>query len=275
MTSTAAGEVIFGSSSEPTIFRAPAGTTIAEPWIHLKSEESSSGVLADTASNILWVCVQIPNGQPQAAASSGRPPPSHSVLRAFNLRSGQVRGSFPLPGATSLCNDITIARDRTVYITDTPNGRVLRLKSRAGQLEIWLEKAELKGADGITFLADRLYVNNVQTGQIYRIPIAGNGDAGDPVQIQLSQALKGPDGMRSAGDKMYVAENGAGRVSELTIEGDQARVRVIKDGYQAPTAVSPTGNTLWVGESKFNYRRDPELRGQDPGPFKAYALPLP
>jgi hypothetical protein len=50
---------------------------------------------------------------------------------------------------------------------------------------------------------------------------------------------------------------------------------VIKDGYQAPTAVSPTGNTLWVGESKFNYRRDPELRGQDPGPFKAYALPLP
>jgi sugar lactone lactonase YvrE len=179
-----------------------------------------------------------------------------------------------LPGETSTCNDITIARDRTVYITDTPNGRVLRLKRRAKTLENWLEKPELKGADGITFLEDTLYVNNVQTGQIYRIPIAGNGDAGDPVQIQISQALKGPDGMRSAGDKMYVAENGAGRVSELTIEGDQATVRVIKDGYQSPTAVSPTGNTLWVGESKITYQFDPELRGKDPGPFKAYALPL-
>jgi hypothetical protein len=71
---------------------------------------------------------------------------------------------------------------------------------------------------------------------------------------------------------MYVAENRGGQVSELMFNGDTASVTVLKTGYQSPTAVSPTGDTLWIGESKFNYRRDPTLG--DPNPFKAYAIAL-
>jgi hypothetical protein len=41
-----------------------------------------------------------------------------------------------------------------------------------------------------------------------------------------------------------------------------------------PTAVSPTGSVLWVGESKLNYLFDAKLHGRDPGPFRAYALAL-
>jgi sugar lactone lactonase YvrE len=197
------------------------------------------------------------------------------VLRAFNLRTGQVRASYPLPGETSLCNDISIAPNRAVFVSDTQNGRVLQLDRKAGKLAIWLEDPSLKGIDGLTFLGATLYVNNVQTGHIYRLPISTAGHAGAPVDITLSQPLQGPDGMRAANGRIFVAENRAGRISELTIDGDRATVRVIKDGYQMPTAVSPTGGVLWVGEAKLNYLFDPKLRGQDPGPFKAYALPLP
>ena len=276
ITSTAAGEVILGSLSQPVIFRAPAGSTTAEPWIHLKDDghDSTLGVLADAASNTLWACVRIPNPPAPGAAPARGLPPSHSVLRAFNLRTGQERASYRLPGETSLCNDISIAPDRTVFVSDTPNGRVLRLDRRAGKLDIWLEDSHLTGIDGLTFLGPALYVNNVQTGHIYRLPMGPDGKAGAPVDISLSQPLQGPDGMRAANGRIYVAENRAGRISELTISGDQASVRVIKDGYQMPTAVSPTGGTLWVGEAKLNYLFDAKLRGQDPGPFRAYALPL-
>ena len=279
ITSTAAGEVILGSMGQPVIFRAVAGSSTAEPWIHLDDRHDTTlGVLADTSSNTLWACVRMTNPpsdtQAPGPARAG-PAPSHSVLRAFDLKSGQVRASYALPGATSLCNDIAIAPDRTVYISDTTNARVLRLDRRAGKLTLWLEdRAHLAGIDGLTFLGPTLYVNNVQTGHLYRIPMNAAGEAGSPVDIALSQPLQGPDGMRAANGRIYVAENRAGRIAELTIAGDQASTRVIKEGYQMPTAVSPTGGVLWVGESKLNYLFDAKLHGQDPGPFRAYALAL-
>ncbi len=152
---------------------------------------------------------------------------------------------------------------------------MLRLDRKAGKLDVWLEDSHLVGIDGLTFLGSALYVNDVQTGHIFRLPVDPDGKAGAPVDITLSQPLQGPDGMRAAHGKIYVAENRAGRISELSIDGDHATVRVIKDGYQMPTSVSPVGDVLWVGEAKLNYLFDAKLRGQDPGPFKAYALALP
>ncbi|MGH8206492.1 MAG: SMP-30/gluconolactonase/LRE family protein, partial [Steroidobacteraceae bacterium] len=252
---------------------APGGST-AEPWIHLSDPgeaDTTLGVLARQQSNTLWACVVTR----AANAPPGPPGQGHSILRAFNLRTGAIKASYPLPGSPTLCNDIAISPDRTVYATDTTNGRVLRLNRRGRKLEVWIEDKRLAGIDGLAFLGPTLYVNNVRTGRIYRIPIAANGKAGALVDVALSQPLKGPDGMRAANGHIFVAENAAGRVSELTFHGDRADVTVLKDGYQMPTAVSPVGGVLWVGEAKLNYAFNPKLRGQDPGPFKAYALPLP
>jgi sugar lactone lactonase YvrE len=271
ITSTTDGEVIFGSLRKPIIYRSAPGGTSADAWIHLSDPGGTDitlGVLADQASNTLWACVV--NRDPAAPAA---PPQGHSILRAFNLQSGAIKASYALPGATTLCNDIAIAPDRTVYASDTTNGRVLRLGRRG--LQVWLQDKRLVGIDGITFVGAALYANNVRSGHVYRLPIEAGGKAGAPVDIALSQPLKGPDGMRSANGRIFVAENAAGRISELTLDGDHANVTVLKDGYSMPTAVSPVGGTLWVGEAKLNYAFDPKLRGEDPGPFKAYALPLP
>lgn len=273
------GTVIFGSFVKPVIYRAGPADSKAEAWIHLTGAENMTtvGVLADPRSKTLWACVGQAAAGPAPASGSQQPPPPRRVtaLRSFDLSSGAPKSSYPLPGPTNFCNDITIARDGTLYVSDTPNGRVLRLKPGSNALEIWTEDPALKGIDGLTFLGTTLYVNTVTTSHVYRIPIGADGKAGAPVDIALSQPLTSPDGMRSARGRLFVAENGAGRVSELALKGDKATVTVIKDGYVTPTAVSPIGDTLWVGEAKFAYRNDPKLKGQDPGPFKAYALPLP
>ena len=77
--------------------------------------------------------------------------------------------------------------------------------------------------DGITFLDGTLYVNNVFSNNLYRIPVDAAGKAGQPVDIWMDQPVKGPDGMRAANGKLLVAENGSGKISGITVNGRRAR----------------------------------------------------
>jgi sugar lactone lactonase YvrE len=104
------------------------------------------------------------------------------------------------------------------------------------------------GIDDITFLNGTLYVNNVISNNLYRIPVDAAGKAGQPVDIWMDQPVKGPDGMRAANGKLFVAENGSGKISAITVNGDKASVTVIKEGFKTPTAVEPAGDTLWIAE---------------------------
>lgn len=266
------GTVFLGSLKKPIIYRAMPNAD-AKPWIHLSGNQPVTlGVLADPAAKTLWACVHEPVAAPSPTAST--PPPQRSFLRGFDLETGAVKANYPLAGATNGCNDISIAPDRSVFVTDSGNARLLRLKPGSKALEIWLEdKQNLDGIDGLNFLDGKLYVNNVRTSHIYRIPMTPDGKAGTPVDIALSQPISGPDGMRAEGGVIYIAENRGGRVSALKLTGDKATVTVLKTGLQIPTGVAPMGKTLWASEAKFNYMRDPKLG--NPNPFKVYAIPLP
>jgi hypothetical protein len=54
-----------------------------------------------------------------------------------------------------------------------------------------------------------------------------------------------------------------------------ADIKVLREGLQSPPAVTLVGNTVYALEGKIGYLIRPALKGQDPGPFKAYAVPLP
>jgi hypothetical protein len=63
-----------------------------------------------------------------------------------------------------------------------------------------------------------------------------------------------------------------GRLDHVTVTGDNAKIDVLKEGFNGPTAVTRTGNTAWVLEGKLNYMNDPKLKDQDPGPFKVFPV---
>jgi hypothetical protein len=46
---------------------------------------------------------------------------------------------------------------------------------------------------------------------------------------------------------------------------------VLKEGLESSPGVTLIGNTAYAVEGKINYL----MRGQDPGPFKAIAIPMP
>ena len=250
------GILIVGSASSPFVYKVRAGATTAEKFVDASGEGPGTfffGMLADANSNTLWTCQLTP-------VPNAKPVQRHTALRGFDLSTGAAKIRWNLPGDNSTCNDFSIGPDKALYITDTANSKIYKLAAGGSTAELFLEHRALYGIDGITFLNGTLYVNNVFSNNLYRIPIDSAGKAGDPVDIWMDQPIKGPDGMRAANGKLIVAENGSGKISVITVNGDKASVAVIKEGLKTPTGVEPAGDTIWIAER---------------GAGKAVSIPMP
>ena len=266
LTSTKNGDLYFGSLGLDAVYRATSKSSRATVWLQPKSNGLTTvlGVLADERAGVLWVCSSASGGR------GGAPYVGETALKAFKLADASLKGSYPFPG-NGLCNDIAVAKDGTVYATDTNMGRVLRLKKGGTALDVWAADAMvLATADGIALLDDgHVYVNSVGQGTLMRIPVKADGSAGPIVKLETSRPLMGPDGMRAVGSRTLLLVEG-GRLDEVTISGDKAEVKVLKDGMTGITAVTLTGGMAYVAEAKLNLRNDAT---RDPGPFRAIGIP--
>jgi sugar lactone lactonase YvrE len=240
------GTLYIGSQLDARIWRARPGQAVAEQFIDMRPSAFVLGVLADGASNTLWACEMV---------SFDRSTPllkGKSNLRGFDLTTGAPKVNIPLPEASNLCNDFVVGPDRALYIADTSNAKLFRLRPGSTQLELVLQNSALYGIDGLAFLDGQLYVNTVWAGGLYRIPDATTAKAGNPVQIHTPRVLASPDGMRSLNNRMYLSESGNGTVSQVSIKGDVATLTPIRTGLNGPCALEPHGNTLWVVERPAN-----------------------
>jgi len=226
------------------------------------------GVYADEKHRTLWVCSnKYDDGKGDAPS-----------VKTFDLKSGAPKGSYTLPGDSTLCNDIAVAPNGTAYVADTTQGSILMLKPGAKELELCAKDPLLTGADGLAFGdATVLYVNSVTAGKLLRVDLDADGKSKSVTELKLSRPLARPDGMRGLGkNRLLLAEN-AGRMDIITVGGpDQqlATVRTIKEGLESTPAVTATRGMAWIAEGKLNYR-NARMAGKDPGLFKIFAVPLP
>ena len=273
VTSMSDGTLINGSV-KGIVYRAQGTATKAIPWIRSTPGNgmlSVLGVLADEKAKTLWLCsaaMPVPGAPPAA----GKP----SALMAFDLTSGKQKGVYPLPAPQSACNDVTLDKAGTAYASDTPNGRIFKLAKGAKALELYAQDEKLKGIDGIVFGGDgTLYANIVTRGALVRIDRKADQSFAGITELTLSEPVKGPDGFRLiSGNRFVLAEGTSGRIDEVTIEGDKAQIKVLREGLISPPGVTVVGSTVFAIEGKISYLMDPKLRGQDPGVFTAYAIPL-
>jgi sugar lactone lactonase YvrE len=280
LSSTHDGTLFAGSFAEGGIFKAAPGAAAAEVWIKpgANGSRSTFGVLADEKSNTLWVCSNDASafGVPGPGTAKG------SALVAFDLKTGEGKGSTPLPGEMTLCNDIAVGADGSAYVTDSFNPHILRLKPGASAFEVWATDSRFAppkggaGLDGIAIGSDgAVYVDTFTPGGLFKVAVAG-GKAGEVTTLQTSRKIALPDGLRAYGNNSFLMIEGTGSLDLVTIDGAKADIKTIKDGFAGPVSVTQVGSTGWVAEGQLPYLLDPKLKGQQPKlPFHLSAVPLP
>jgi sugar lactone lactonase YvrE len=277
ITSSADGTVYIGSMAQGQIYRVASGKDTAEPWIRQGTGDLISvvGVLADDRSGTLWAC----SSDMTKFGVSFPGSPAETALKAFDLKTGAPKGSYPFPEGKGFCNDIAIGRDGAAYVTDTFTPRILRLKQGAVQIETWVENPVFgtTGAnlDGIAFGGDNnLYVNTFEGFKLFRVTVGPDDSAGAITELRTSQPLDHPDGIRLLEGQSFLMIEGAGRLDRVDISGDTAKLTVLKDGMNGPVSVTRTGNTAWALEGQLKLLFDPSKSTVKPDPFRAIAVQL-
>jgi sugar lactone lactonase YvrE len=201
----------------------------------------------------------------------GRATGSH--LKGFDLSTGDGKISAQFPGKTNLCNDMTVASDGTVYVTNSLAPQILQLKPGGKTLEVWVENKQFQppsgiGLDGIAIGSDGdIYVNTFNGGDFFRVEVK-DGKPGAITKLETSRPLKLPDGLRLVSGQNFLMVEGSGSLDRVTVNGDKVSIETIKDGLKEPTAVAKVGGTAWVTEGQLSHLFNAKTNGPPRLPFE-------
>ncbi len=193
--------------------------------------EASDGLLAvlgiavDSPRHRLWACTAaVPQMRGYHPDLEGR-----TELVAFDLKSGRRDRAFapPQDDARHSFNDLTLASDGTVYVSDSVSGALYRLAPEAAQLEVLVEPGRLLSPNGLTLSEDqrRLFVSDyprpsgLAVLQLDTLKLHFPAHAGCPT-------LYGIDGLARHGETLIAIQNGVRphRVLGIRLEPDLSRV---------------------------------------------------
>jgi hypothetical protein len=180
----------------------------------------------------------------------GVPGPSSipgSFLKGFDLATGEGKVSAALPGSHNLCNDMTIAADGSLYVTNSRAPQILRLKADRKELEVWLEDKQFDpakdgvGLDGIAIGDDgNIYLNTFTKGEFFRVEMR-EGRPGKVTRLATSRPLTLPDGLRPLNHRTFLMAEGGGTLDRVSIAGDKVTIETLRDRLAEPTAVAKVG----------------------------------
>jgi hypothetical protein len=230
--------------------------------------DSAMGIKVDTARGRLWAC--------SANLGVDETPGNHpTALLAFNLQSGTLEQTLPLPGG-GLCNDLVITRAGAMVVTDSFSPRLLVLRPGANALEELIRDPVLApptggfGADGIVELDDgSLLISKNSAGELVRInnPLSS---APAITPLQTSRPLSNADGLVHVPDgRIYLAEpdfaGGNGRIDRVSVTGSKALIETVVERLATPLGVLTTSTGVWTVEGRMGPVLFPDRKNEDPG----------
>ncbi|SFV33268.1 hypothetical protein [Hyphomicrobium facile] len=277
MSAASDGTIYISSLASGGVARVKPGASKAEMWIKPGAFDTRStfGVLVDEPSKTLWVCSN-------DFSNLGVPGPSKvpgGHLKGFDLATGEGKLSAAFPGKATVCNDMVVAADGTLYVTNTAAPQILRLKPGAKELEVWVENDLLvpkngAGLDGIALGSDgNLYVNTYGGGEFFRIDVK-DGVPGAVTKLATSRPLKFPDALRQLDGNTFLMVEGTGTLDRVIVDGDKVTLETLKDGLNGPTSLAKIGSTVWVGEGQLNHLFSPKENGPPKLPFQAVPVTI-
>jgi len=265
------GTLYVGSAGAGGVLRVAPGATQAEPWIAPATFGSRSvfGVFVDEPRGLLWVCSNDLTSSKIVSPGSGP-----TTLRGFDLKSGAGKVSVAVPGNDPFCNDIALAADGTVYVSESTNGRVLRLSPDMKSLDVWAADKQLLDIDGIAFGADgNLYANTYGGNGFFRIEVK-DATAAKIVKLATPRQIFHPDGMRTLTGNTFLMAEGSGKLDRITVRGDKVEIQTLSDSLVEPAAVTRIGSTVWVAQTQISVLFDDKHVMVPKLPFRIVGVPL-
>lgn len=245
------GILLLGSIARQRVYRAvtsPGAVGSVAPWSPLLGG-AVLGMTVDTSRGALWAAVTRPAGRGSGA------------LVALRLAGRTVARTFPLPAeGEHLPNDLALAPDGTIYLTDTDGGVVWSLAPEADSLTIAVPRAPgWTHPNGIALSPDgtMLYVAYDEG-----IGVARRGERRlRALRAPAGAELGGIDGLYWAGDALVGIQNERAVPQvvylRLTRGGwEVEKLTVLERGhpaYDAPTTgLLHGGDLLYLANSQVN-----------------------
>ncbi len=160
--------------------------------------EMTLGMKVDAGRRDLWVVSMAADKGPRRGVGG--------VFR-FDVDSGALRRRhlLPDPAANHFLNDLDVAEDGTVYVTDSHQCRVFRIAPEATELEVFVADSEHNYFNGITLSDDetRLYVSAVEG--VFVIDLATRKLT--PLKVAAEIAAPHADGLYFSGASLVAVQN--------------------------------------------------------------------
>ncbi|CAA9536273.1 MAG: hypothetical protein AVDCRST_MAG30-4261 [uncultured Solirubrobacteraceae bacterium] len=252
------GDLYVGSTTDGTIYRAPAGGERFEPYLPAGGDgrTAATGLKVD-ARGRLFV----------AGRSTGR-------AFVYDLRSRRLLRRLDAPGrGRALVNDVTVTPE-AAYFTDSYRPVVYRVAltgGRIGAMEPWLDLRETPipagsgfGLNGIVATRDGRHLLTVHfdTGRLYRVDTRTRAVR----RVDLGRtSLRTGDGLLLAGRVLLAVREEPGDVVAVRLSRDLLRGTAEpgfgRDALDFPTTIAEHRGALYVVNSQLDRAPD---RGSPP-----------
>jgi sugar lactone lactonase YvrE len=263
-----------GSTTDGTIYRGALGGTTATPFLVGGADGRTSAIGLKVSDGYLFV----------AGGATGR-------FFVYDVATGGLVGSYAVPatGAPTFLNDVAVAPDGSVYVTDSQRPVLYRV----GPGDYATEGVEtlpiVRDFTGtaLQYVPDQFNVNGIvatpdgaylvlaqsNTGQLYRVAVA----TGDVSRVDLGGATVSGDGLVLRGSTLYAVERQGevGFVVTMRLSDDFSAgtvlARTTDPSFDDPTTAAIARGRLLVVNSQFGER----AAGEAPDPFTVSSIPLP
>ncbi len=128
-------------------------------------------------------------------------------LVEIDLRSGEIVGKYPAPGAEFL-NDVASDEEGRVYVSDSSSGNSVIYRLEKGKMVPWLKDPRIKNPNGIFYRGGKLYVGSFRDGKIFACDVSSR-----TIQ-QVARAPMGIDGL-ILHNSLFIISDWQGKVGLL------------------------------------------------------------
>jgi hypothetical protein len=244
------GAYFFSSVAERKIYRRTKAGVVSEFVPGGGSGLLSPlGIAVDSGQRRLWI---VSAGLPQAAGLKVGER-NKSALLAFDLDTGAWQKTFDAPPGDRSWNDLELAADGSVFVSDPGAKAILRVKPDGGILTLLAGEEHFASPGGLALSADgrKLYIADWSNG-LGVLDLDKPGAAGFAwMRPPAGSTVLGIDGLRLRGNRLIAIQNGVvpPRILSLELAADgRALVAAKTLERNLPEWDEPTLGVLVDGE---------------------------